>query len=226
LGSSKGSKKRGPGLSGTSFTLPRAGETNRTAPAVSMVGEMPAKFKVPDIKRDWVPQSYKEVKNVISGKTRPPNTKIANKVKSLAPKKREKILGTLKSHKKEVKAELKEARDKQNGIEARVKEAKWHVKNYNKPEIADHEIKGHATRRKAASAYYRINRHPEKLWGDEARSDSMMSDTYRKRGAYSRVAFDGAHIPMDGLYREGLKRGGAKKYRATTRAIERAKGSS
>lgn len=46
----------------------------------------------------------------------------------------------------------------------------------------------HATRRKPMSAYVRITRNPQKLWGDEARADSAMAPRHRAKTDYRAIA--------------------------------------
>jgi hypothetical protein len=59
---------------------------------------------------------------------------------------------------------------------------KEHSDSYMKHELT------HARRRKPMSAFVRIQAHPEKLWGDEARADSVMTPAARADSGYRQVA--------------------------------------
>jgi RimJ/RimL family protein N-acetyltransferase len=54
-------------------------------------------------------------------------------------------------------------------------------------EYMKHELT-HANRRKPMSAMVRFHKKPEKLWGDEARADSVMNKETRKQSGYLQVA--------------------------------------
>jgi hypothetical protein len=89
--------------------------------------------------------------------------------------------------------------------------------------VADHEIKGHATRRKATSAWVRMHRDPKKLYGDEGRSDAQMGGIERKTSVYNMAAYGKGQPRKEAkkvlraqpnpIYHEGLEAGGLKSYR-------------
>lgn len=87
----------------------------------------------------------------------------------------------------------------------------------NNPSKRAHEDT-HADGSKPASRAFRFLRHPEKLWGDEARADMAMSPQARmKYNAYwanatSHSQGKGTVSNLSPLYREGLERGGGKRY--------------
>jgi hypothetical protein len=86
-----------------------------------------------------------------------------------------------------------------------------------------HEME-HATRRKPASAAVRLFSKPEKLWGDEARAESVMKPKYRKQSDYRRLATakqNGFGVMMfNPSYKAGLKAGGDKKYFDVTNRLK------
>jgi hypothetical protein len=98
----------------------------------------------------------------------------------------------------------------------------WQQKDYKK-----HELQ-HVSVRKPMSRDVRFQRHPEKLWGDEARADSVMSRKSQKRSLYNISAKLG-FIPappgtVPARYTEGFKNGGRQKYKDVQAKIRQVHG--
>lgn len=75
-----------------------------------------------------------------------------------------------------------------------------------------HELE-HSTRRKPASAAFRMARHPEKSWGDEARAEAAQSKLDLGGPSYADIARGRSSMNLKPKYQEGIKRGGFERYR-------------